>query len=126
MESSVSQSDCPPCEQDPEEEGVRSFRLQKSRPCAQSSVAVRITPPRFSSSLCTDAVAASTTFPHRRHTPYPAIDPQGLGNIGNNSHKRFGTGDLQTGAFNSDSELVTSSSATWQHLSGCLYAGYYP
>ncbi len=78
IESSVRLS---PCEQD-QEEGVRSgFEVAT---CAQSSVAVRITPPRFSSPLCTDAVAAAAsaaapllllpTSPSPPQ-PYPAIDP---------------------------------------------------
>jgi hypothetical protein len=94
-----------PCEQDPEEEeeeGVRSFRLQKSRPCAQSSVAVRITtPPRFSSPLCTDAVAAAapstTSSPS---PPHPVPCDRSTGDSGIIANKRFGTGGSSNGAFN--------------------------
>jgi hypothetical protein len=84
-----------PCEQDPEEEGV-SFRLQKSRPCAQSSVAVRITPPPFFFSTVYRCCCCCSFY----HFLPIAATPRTLRSIHRDSiiiaTKRFGTGDLQT------------------------------
>jgi hypothetical protein len=106
-------------DQEEEEEGVRSgFKIAS---CAHSSVAVRITPPRFSSPLCTDAVAAAgwlvgggaaaAALLYSYQFPIAATTNRTLGSIHRDSGiiatKGFGTGIFKRSFHSTDLQRHT-------------------
>lgn len=90
--------------------GVR-FGLQNLASCAHSSVAVRITPPRFSSPLCTDAVAAAALL-YSYQFPIAATTNRTLGSSHRDSGiiatKGFGTGIFKRSFHSTDLQRHTT------------------